>query len=105
HTKTSPLIQSYKLEGQTPTCVKYANDTTKFIASFADSSLAMFDIETGKTIWVSEKVESGDALVYQFVVHPTLPMAISSHEDKQLKFWDVNSGNFICNIIIYFQNR
>jgi striatin 1/3/4 len=53
YTKSNPMLLSYSLESATPTSVVYTpSDTSRFVASFTDSRVALFDIESGKTIWV-----------------------------------------------------
>lgn len=32
------------------------------------------------------------SLINSVVVHPTMPVVVSAHEDRQIKFWDLNNG-------------
>ena len=37
--------------------------------------------------------------INQVVCHPTIPLVVSAHEDKYIKFYDANSGEHVCNNI------
>lgn len=30
--------------------------------------------------------------INSIVVHPTMPIIVSAHQDRQIKFWDLNTG-------------
>ena len=86
----------------TPTCVSFLpSDTSKFIASFTNSKVAAFDVETGKSIWISETIDDGktDALVYQFACHDKLPIIVTAHEDKKIRFYDSSSGKIVSQMV------
>lgn len=62
-------------------------------ASFTDGSIAVYDIEGGTSNQPILTFEHGDpSRINSIVVHPTMPVIVSAHEDKQIKFWDFNSG-------------
>lgn len=55
----------------------------------------MHDVEAGKAAPVLT-FETGGAgaagRVNAVAVHPTMPVVISAHDDRQIKLWDINSG-------------
>lgn len=87
------LMKSFDLES-IPTCVLTLESLPNQFISTHVNSINLFDIETGKQIWKNK-----ESLIYQAVVHNKLPIVISAHEDKFIKFWDLNSGKLIKEIV------
>ena len=71
------------------------------VVSFTDGSMSVFDLESNEPqtpVLSFETNASGNELVSRInsvVVHPTLPVVVSAHEDRQIKFWDLNNGLLI----------
>jgi striatin 1/3/4 len=76
-----------------PTCTTFVSEGTQFLVGFVDG-LGLYDTESGKEIW---KVE--DSAINQVVIHPTLPVAVSGHQDKYVKFWDLKTGKCTSQVI------
>lgn len=98
-----PLLQTYHLnDSSAPTCVEFVRcDCNHAVASFADGKIVVHDLETGKTPVVLQ--DSGDAedRVNCVVSHPTMPITISAHDDRQIKFFDNNSGKKIHQMVAH----
>lgn len=119
--QSSPLQQSYSLEGvdageeHIPTSVQYVQtDMNKLLAGYSSSYLCMYDAETAQPIWnykcsndvVNPKSESIECsgLVNQVRTHPTLPLAITAHEDHSIRFFDINSGKCVHKMIAHLDS-
>ncbi|KAG0258382.1 hypothetical protein DFQ27_004670 [Actinomortierella ambigua] len=81
-----------------PTSLDFCpTDLKKLVVSYSNSVMKLFDIETGKEILKFKSDESYDGTkvtqINRVICHPTMPMAISGHEDRFIRFFDINSGN------------
>eukprot|EP01137_Pigoraptor_chileana_P033341 Opistho-2@24065 len=95
----SPLVQSYRSHESVgvPTSTSFTpSDHNRLVTSYSDSTACVYDIETGKQIVSLASNESYDGTIgtqiNKIVCHPTLPMAITAHEDKYIRYFDLNSG-------------
>jgi len=98
------LLKTYSLSKfGTPTCVSFLpNDETKFVVSFTNSKLAVFDVNTGASIWVSDLLgeeSKTDYLIYQVACHPNVPLFITAHEDKKIRYYDASSGKIVNEMV------
>lgn len=78
----------------------FVSDTVKVSASFSHHA-AIFDVETGKAVVKFKIPENPDDYVYRIVNHPSLPIAISAHEDREVRFFDINTGMIICSMVAH----
>ncbi|KAG0300443.1 hypothetical protein BGZ98_009173 [Dissophora globulifera] len=81
----------------TPTGMDFCpTDLKKMVVSYSNSVIKLFDIETGKEILKFKSNESYDGTsatqINKVICHPTLPLAVSAHEDRYIRFFDLNSG-------------
>ncbi|KAF9989138.1 hypothetical protein BGZ75_007392 [Mortierella antarctica] len=71
-------------------------DLKKMVVSYSNSVVKLFDIETGKEILAFKSNESYDGTpatqINKVVCHPTMPIVVSAHEDRFIRFFDINSG-------------
>eukprot|EP00003_Mantamonas_plastica_P025589 TRINITY_DN5050_c0_g1_i3.p2 TRINITY_DN5050_c0_g1~~TRINITY_DN5050_c0_g1_i3.p2 ORF type:complete len:454 (+),score=141.87 TRINITY_DN5050_c0_g1_i3:2031-3392(+) len=116
--QAEPLVRTLTLasetnssENQIPTSVEYIRtDNGKAIVSYQGASLAVFDAETGSVIQTmsdSSYSSSGLDLGHQInkvITHPTSPIAITAHEDKAIKFWDLKSGECIHSMVAHLDS-
>ncbi|KAF9355083.1 hypothetical protein BGX34_010655 [Mortierella sp. NVP85] len=108
-TKGSPLKSSWNYLGTgditagpvnklpVPTGLDFCpTDLKKMVVSYSNSVIKLFDIETGKEILAFKSDESYDGTpatqINKVVCHPTLPVVVSGHEDRYIRFFDINSG-------------
>ncbi|KAF9585776.1 hypothetical protein BGW38_000789 [Lunasporangiospora selenospora] len=80
-----------------PTSMDFCpTDLKKMVVSYSNSIMKLFDIETGKAIisFKSDESYNGTSTtqINKVVCHPTMPMAISGHEDRYIRFFDINTG-------------
>ena len=43
-------------------------------------------------------------VLLQVVSHPTLPLTITAHEDRQIRFWDNNSGRLVQSMVAHLDS-
>ncbi|KAF9089151.1 hypothetical protein BGX23_006885 [Mortierella sp. AD031] len=71
-------------------------DLKKMVVSYSNSVIKLFDIETGKEILAFKSNETYDGTlktqINKIVCHPTMPVVVSGHEDRYIRFFDINSG-------------
>lgn len=69
-------------------------------AAFTDGSINIYDLEVtsqSKPVLIFEGTTPGR--VNAIAVHPTMPVLVSAHEDRQIKLWDLNTGQFKPSIL------
>eukprot|EP00732_Lithocolla_globosa_P002112 Lithocolla_globosa_v1_NODE_1284_length_2700_cov_39.953119.p1 type:complete len:607 gc:universal NODE_1284_length_2700_cov_39.953119:1848-28(-) len=94
---------------KTPTTLTFVHtNPSKLVVGFVDSSLSLFDIETGK-----QEIEFPSNQTYQnsveqqindVISHPTLPLLITAHEDKYLRFFDAQSGKCTQSMVAHLDS-
>ncbi|KAG0280437.1 hypothetical protein BGZ96_001565 [Linnemannia gamsii] len=81
----------------TPTGLDFCpTDLKKMVVSYSNSVIKLFDIETGKDILTFKSNETYDGTtgtqINKVICHPTLPVVVSGHEDRYIRFFDLKSG-------------
>lgn len=76
------------------------------VASFASSHCVIFDVETGKQVLRLEStsqdgVNLSAKKIYKIVCHPTLPLTITAHEDRHIRFWDNHTGKMVHSMVAH----
>lgn len=70
-----------------------ANSSSLIAASFSDGTVGIYDIDSPTSNQPVLTFENGSpSRINSVVVHPTMPVLVSAHEDRQIKFWDLNNG-------------
>jgi striatin 1/3/4 len=95
-TAHTPLLKTFGSEqpGLLPTSVDWVYDEpTHLVAGYSSGAAIIYDIDTGKqVIKLDTEQQSEPSLVTKVVSHPTLPLTITAHEDRHIRFWDNNTG-------------
>jgi len=102
----SPLVQTYSSEDGIPTSVSFINtDTGQIAASYTNENCVLFDMETCKPVvtFTPDKSYAGSvpSQINKVVSHPTYPMVITAHEDRHIRFFDINSGKEVHNMVAH----
>lgn len=75
------------------------------VASFNAGSTVIYDLETSQSVVMfSSQVESGvqsNNHINKVVSHPTLPVTITAHEDRHIKFFDNKTGKMIHSMVAH----
>uniref|UniRef100_A0A8C0WP52 Striatin N-terminal domain-containing protein n=1 Tax=Castor canadensis TaxID=51338 RepID=A0A8C0WP52_CASCN len=94
-----PCICTYNgdKEHGIPTSVDFIGcDPAHMVASFNTGSAVIYDLETSQSlVMFSSQVDSGlqsSNHINRVVSHPTLPVTITAHEDRHIKFFDNKTG-------------
>jgi len=93
--KTQPLLRTFENEGLMPTSVEWVkDDLTHMVTAYTNADCVIYDIETGNPVIKLDTLQdgSGVGLITKVVSHPTLPLTITAHEDRHIRFFDNNTG-------------
>ncbi|OXB66060.1 hypothetical protein ASZ78_001547 [Callipepla squamata] len=103
----SPNVDPYDTyEHGIPTSVDFIGcDPAHMVASFNTGSTVIYDLETSQSVlMLSSQVESGvqsNNHINKVVSHPTLPVTITAHEDRHIKFFDNKTGKMIHSMVAH----
>lgn len=103
----TPLVESYTCpDVGNPTSVTFiSTDTGQIAASYTSEKCVLFDLETAKPVVTLDTEKSfgpGNVTsINKVVSHPTLPMLITAHEDRHIRFFDINSGKEVHNMVAH----
>ncbi|XP_071541651.1 striatin-3 isoform X4 [Panulirus ornatus] len=107
----SPLLYTYAVEKDgIPTSVDFVYESSnQFVCSFNTANCVVFDLETGKPIMRldTEPDQGSNSLnrqINRVVSHPTLPLTITGHEDRHIRFWDNNSGRLVQSMVAHLDS-
>ncbi|XP_027565397.1 striatin-3 isoform X5 [Neopelma chrysocephalum] len=103
-----PCICTYNGEKEhgIPTSVDFIGcDPAHMVASFNAGSTVIYDLETSQSVVMfSSQIESGvqsNNHINKVVSHPTLPVTITAHEDRHIKFFDNKTGKMIHSMVAH----
>ncbi|KAM9356162.1 striatin-3 isoform 2-T2 [Pholidichthys leucotaenia] len=98
----NPCISTFNTnkEHGIPTSVDFSGcDPAHVVASFNTGDVVVYDLETGQQTLVLKGQGDSSLLeanhINKVVSHPTLPVTITAHEDRHIKFYDNKSGHVI----------
>lgn len=72
----------------TPAAADFADAGARAAVVYRDGTLIIYDLETGQVV-LRVSCESAANRVRS---HPTLPLVVTAHEDRHIRFWDGVSG-------------
>ncbi|CAH6837443.1 Strn3 [Phodopus roborovskii] len=103
-----PCICTYNgdKEHGIPTSVDFIGcDPAHMVTSFNTGSAVIYDLETSQSlVMLSSQVDSGlqsSCHINRVVSHPTLPVTITAHEDRHIKFFDNKTGKMIHSMVAH----
>uniref|UniRef100_A0A8C3YQI6 Striatin-3 n=1 Tax=Catagonus wagneri TaxID=51154 RepID=A0A8C3YQI6_9CETA len=103
-----PCICTYNgdKEHGIPTSVDFIGcDPAHMVTSFNTGSTVIYDLETSQSlVRLSSQIESGlqsNNHINRVVSHPTLPVTITAHEDRHIKFFDNKTGKMIHSMVAH----
>uniref|UniRef100_A0A8C9FBK4 Striatin n=1 Tax=Pavo cristatus TaxID=9049 RepID=A0A8C9FBK4_PAVCR len=78
-----------------------SSDPSLMVASFNTGHTSIFNMETRQRILTLESgvdnTVSTSCQINRVISHPTLPISITAHEDRHIKFYDNNTGMHLCS--------
>ncbi|XP_024407118.1 striatin-3 isoform X2 [Desmodus rotundus] len=103
-----PCICTYNgdKEHGTPTSVDFIGcDPAHMVTSFNTGSTVIYDLETSQSlVMLSSQIDSdlqSNNHINRVVSHPTLPVTITAHEDRHIKFFDNKTGKMIHSMVAH----
>ncbi|XP_067390594.1 striatin-3 isoform X3 [Emydura macquarii macquarii] len=103
-----PCICTYNGEKEhgIPTSVDFIGcDPAHMVTSFSTGSTVIYDLETSQSlVMLSSQIDSGlqsNNHINRVVSHPTLPVTITAHEDRHIKFFDNKTGKMIHSMVAH----
>ncbi|XP_075225036.1 connector of kinase to AP-1 [Lycorma delicatula] len=107
HSK-SQLLSTYTSEQDgVPTSVDFVRDEAeRMVAAYNSAHCVLFDLETTKPIL---RLESSQDVVNSLlgrqinrvVCHPTLPLTMTAHEDRHIRFFDNSTGKLVHSMVAH----
>ncbi|XP_021562117.1 striatin-3 isoform X2 [Carlito syrichta] len=89
-----------------PTSIDFIGcDPAHMVTAFNTGSAVIYDLETSQSLMIlSSQVDSGlqsSNHINRVVSHPTLPVTITAHEDRHIKFFDNKTGKMIHSMVAH----
>ncbi|XP_034670294.1 striatin-4 isoform X2 [Drosophila subobscura] len=105
-----PMLRTYtaaESEG-VPSSVDFVrNEVDHIVVAYNSAHCIIYDTETGKQVIKLEAAQemSGNTgkFINKVVSHPTLPITITAHEDRHIRFWDNTSGTLVHSMVAHLE--
>ncbi|KAG8444228.1 hypothetical protein GDO86_009423 [Hymenochirus boettgeri] len=81
-----------------------SSDPAHIVASFNSGHTSIFNMETHQNVLTLEScIDTVDSTsqINRVISHPTLPISITAHEDRHIKFFDNNTGKLIHSMVAH----
>ncbi|KAM6461787.1 striatin isoform 3-T3 [Liasis olivaceus] len=82
-----------------------SSDPSLMVASFNNGYTSIFNMETRQRILTLESnvdtTVNTSCQINKVISHPTLPISITAHEDRHIKFYDNNTGKLIHSMVAH----
>nr|DBA26847.1 TPA: hypothetical protein GDO54_011053 [Pyxicephalus adspersus] len=82
-----------------------SSDPAHMVASFTSGHTSIFNMETHQKVLTLEScLDTGvnsSCQINRVISHPTLPISITAHEDRHIKFYDNNTGKLIHSMVAH----
>ncbi|XP_055847584.1 striatin-3 isoform X2 [Episyrphus balteatus] len=104
-----PLLKTYASEAEgIPSSVDFVrNEAGHIVVAYQSAHCIIYDTETGKQIIKLEAATemSGNTgkFINKVVSHPTLPITITAHEDRHIRFWDNTTGTLVHSMVAHLE--
>lgn len=105
----APLLNTFISEQDgIPSSVDFAKDEpNRIVAAYNSSNCVIFDTETAKPVvrldLTQEAISINNKQINRVVCHPTLPLTITAHEDRHIRFWDNNTGKMVHSMVAHLE--
>ncbi|KAF6023018.1 STRN3 [Bugula neritina] len=86
-----------------PTCIDFlANDSNRMMVAYSSGNCYVFDLSTGQhVVKFDSPAPDTNPRINKILSHPTLPVAISAHEDRSIKFYDTTNGELMHSMVAH----
>jgi len=107
----SPLVATLG-EGEegVPTCCDWVTgEAGHLVISFSTAACIIYDAETAAVVMrldTGQDPVSGQAVgpINAVLAHPTLPLTITGHEDRHIRFFDNNTGALVHSMVAHLDS-
>ncbi|XP_055957488.1 striatin isoform X2 [Patella vulgata] len=107
----SPLLNTFTVDTEdgVPTSVDFVRcDPSQMVASYTSSNTYIYDLETGQQVLKLETKQNSDSSstnqINRVISHPTLPLTITAHEDRHIRFFDNNTGQIVHSMVAHLDS-
>ncbi|XP_055981679.1 striatin [Sorex fumeus] len=84
-----------------------SSDPSHMVAAFSKGYTSIFNMETQQRILTLESdvdpTANASCQINRVISHPTLPVTITAHEDKHIKFYDNNTGKLVHSMVAHLE--
>eukprot|EP00096_Caligus_rogercresseyi_P005300 TRINITY_DN2052_c0_g1_i1.p1 TRINITY_DN2052_c0_g1~~TRINITY_DN2052_c0_g1_i1.p1 ORF type:complete len:707 (-),score=206.30 TRINITY_DN2052_c0_g1_i1:2409-4529(-) len=97
----NPLLRTFGSENNgTPTSIDWMHqDPSCMITAYSNAACIIYDVETGKPVIKLDTQGKDIGAITRVACHPTLPMIVTAHDDRHIRFFDNYTGkltHFMC---------
>ncbi|XP_053317114.1 striatin [Spea bombifrons] len=82
-----------------------SSDPAHMVASFSSGHTSIFNMETRQKVLTLEScidtAVNASCQINRVISHPTLPISITAHENRHIKFYDNNTGKLIHSMVAH----
>ncbi|PNF17621.1 Striatin-4 [Cryptotermes secundus] len=110
-TSKVPLLSTYISDQDgAPTSVDFIRDEpNRMVAAYNSAHCIVYDLESGKPVVRLETTQEVDNNVIGrqincVVAHPTLPLTITAHEDRHIRFFDNTTGKLVHSMVAHLDS-
>ncbi|XP_014666463.1 PREDICTED: striatin-3-like isoform X3 [Priapulus caudatus] len=102
-----PLLKTFTSEnGLIPTSIDFVrSDPIQMVAAYSDCDAVIYDLETSQPVIHLESKDLSEpgvlSTIHQVVSHPTLPITVTAHEDRHIRFFDNNTGKMVHTMVAH----
>lgn len=108
----APLLNTYSCDSEgIPTSVDFVRDETdKIVVSYKSAISWLHDVETGKPLMklqpagITGPADAAGKYINRIIAHPTLPLIITAHEDRYIRFYDLNDGSMVHAMVAHLDS-
>lgn len=92
----------------TPTSIDFVRDEpNRIVVAYDNGACIIYDTESGKSVvkldTTQEANGNGGKFINKVVCHPTLPVTITAHEDRHIRFWDNTTGALLHSMVAHLE--
>lgn len=108
-TQSKSLLKTYTSEQDgIPTSIDFVRDeSNKMVTAYKNSACVVFDLETAKPLVRIDPSQFGvtnpvpGMQINRVVCHPTLPLTITAHEDRYIRYFDNTTGKLVHSMVAH----
>jgi len=107
----TPLVATLgEAEEGVPTCCDWVTgEAGHLVVSFSTAACIIYDAETSAVVMrldTSQDPVSGQPVgpINAVLAHPTLPLTITGHEDRHIRFYDNNTGALVHSMVAHLDS-